>query len=135
MRERITTAGIALDDGRVLVARRIKEGAIGGKWEFPGGKNREGESPPDTLRREWLEELSLAIETGDEIFATDFVNNDVLYHLKAYEIRKVSGDVSLSVHSCVRWVSADELRKLDLAPSDRKISEYLLDRDIVRECR
>lgn len=133
MKERVTTAGIALRDGQVLVAKRIEEGAIGGRWEFPGGKNRPGETPAETLRREWLEELSLTVETGEELFGTDFVNNDVLYHLKAFEIRGISGEMSLSVHSDVRWASAADLRKLDLAPSDRKISEYLLDGNIVRE--
>ena len=133
MTERITTAGIALKDGRVLVAKRIEEGAIGGKWEFPGGKNRHGESVADTLGREWAEELSANIETGEELYCCDFTNNGVLYHLKALSVTLQEERFSLSVHSETRWVGAEELSGLDLAPSDRKISEYLIAHNIVRE--
>ena len=135
MTERITTAGIALEDGRVLVAKRIQEGVIGGKWEFPGGKNRWGESPEETLKREWREELSLEIEAEEELFTTDFINNGVLYHLKAFRVRLLTKEARLSVHSALRWVDAKELGRLDLAGSDRKISDYLVDGNIVRECR
>ena len=133
MTERITTAGIALRDGRVLVARRIEEGAIGGKWEFPGGKHRWGESPADTLCREWKEELGAEIEPGEEFFSFDFENKDVLYHLKAFYVTLLADSLTLSVHSETRWAGAEELRALDFARSDRKISEYLLERNIVRD--
>ena len=48
MEERVTTAGIALNCGHVLIAKREKGGALSGKWEFPGGKNRYGESEEET---------------------------------------------------------------------------------------
>jgi ADP-ribose pyrophosphatase YjhB (NUDIX family) len=52
-RERITTSGICFDaTGRVLIAKREDKGSIGGKWEFPGGKNRDqiGETISETLQ-------------------------------------------------------------------------------------
>ena len=75
MEERITTAGIAIKDGKVLIAHRIPGGSLSGKWEFPGGKNRYGESVADTLIREWDEELGVGIEVGEEVLAFDFTNN------------------------------------------------------------
>ena len=57
MHERVTTAGIALKDGKVLVAHRVKGGSLSEKWEFPGGKQRWGESDEMTLKREYMEEL------------------------------------------------------------------------------
>ena len=81
MVERITTAGIAIKDGKVFVAHRIEGGALSGMWEFPGGKNRYGESEEDTLRREYLEELGIDIEVGELFTSFDFTNKDKLYHL------------------------------------------------------
>ena len=131
MNERVTTAGVALKDGKVLVARRIDGGAAGGKWEFPGGKQRYGETVQETLRREWMEEFSADIETGDEIFSSEFTNADTLYHLKCLLVTLLSPSLSLSVHTEVKWVGKTELLSLDFVPSDREISRYLVSADVV----
>ena len=126
MTERITTAGVAVENGRVFVARREDEGVLASKWEFPGGKNREGESEADTLRREYLEELSIPVDVGDLLLSFDFTNGDKLYHLRCYAVTHLSHGYSLSVHTEVRWVSPDELMLLEMAPSDGKIREMVL---------
>ena len=125
MEERITTAGIAIKDGKVLIAHRIPGGSLSGKWEFPGGKNRYGESVADTLRREWLEELGVDIEAGDEILSFDFANNDKLYHLKCCLVYPGSDSFSLSVHTEIAYASKGDLLSYDFGPSDRKIAEYI----------
>ena len=115
MEERITTAGIAIKDGKVLIAHRIHGGSLSGKWEFPGGKNRYGESVADTLIREWDEELG----------AFDFTNNGKLYHLKCCLVHPLSDTFSLSVHTGTAYVPKEELLGYDFGPSDRKIAEYI----------
>ena len=126
MTERITTAGVAVENGRVFVARREDEGVLASKWEFPGGKNREGESEADTLRREYLEELSIPVDVGNLLLSFDFTNGDKLYHLRCYAVTHLSHGYSLSVHTEVRWVSPEELMLLEMAPSDGKIREMVL---------
>jgi mutator protein MutT len=50
--------GAAIARGETcLVARRGPSMSLAGKWEFPGGKVEVGESAPDALAREILEEL------------------------------------------------------------------------------
>ncbi len=125
--ERITTAGILLKDDRYLVAKREDKGSIGGLWEFPGGKNRWGESEEETLKREFQEELALDIEVGSLLHTHDFVNKGTLYHQKAYMITCNAGQVPrLSVHTSYRWVTKEELSRLEFAPSDQKIIASLL---------
>ena len=126
MTERVTTAGVAVENGRVFVARREDEGVLASKWEFPGGKNREGESEADTLRREYLEELSIPVDVGNLLLSFDFTNGDKLYHLRCYAVTHLSHGYSLSVHTEVRWVSPEELMLLEMAPSDGKIREMVL---------
>ncbi len=121
MEERVTTAGIAIRQGQVLVARREKGGALSGKWEFPGGKQRWGESDSDTLRREYMEELGLEIEVGELIGTTDFVNHDTLYHLHAHLITIKDGEMHLTVHTALQWVDGETLLSLDMGPSDSEI--------------
>jgi mutator protein MutT len=127
--ERITTAGVLVKNNTYFVAKRDKGGSIGGLWEFPGGKNRWGETEGETLRREYQEELGLEVEVGPLLHTHDFVNKGTLYHLKAYLITaKDFSDLTLSVHTSYKWVDKEELADLDFAPSDRMIVETILAR-------
>lgn len=127
MKHRITTCGILRDQqGRYLVGLREKGGAIGGLWEFPGGKNRWGESVADTLKREWMEELGVSIDVGEELASHDFVNKETLYHLSAHAVSlPEGGQFRLSVHSKLAWVTKEEMAAMPFAPSDRAIIAQL----------
>lgn len=57
-------AGILARGDQVLICRRRKEGAFPLKWEFPGGKLQDGESPEAALIRELAEELGIALAEG-----------------------------------------------------------------------
>ena len=54
-------AAVIRQGQEVLLCQR-KEGALAGKWEFPGGKLENGESPEECLVREIEEELGIQIE-------------------------------------------------------------------------
>lgn len=126
MNERITTAGIVIKGHLILVAQRQTEGSVNnGLWEFPGGKNRYGESEEDTLRREFLEELGVGIRVSDFLTSVDFINNGTLYHLKTYRVELENEDFRLCVHSQVKYLSVEDISRLPLVDSDRKILEFL----------
>ena len=50
-------AAVIRQDEVLLCQRR--EGALAGKWEFPGGKLEDGETPEQCLVREIQEELGI----------------------------------------------------------------------------
>jgi mutator protein MutT len=126
MENRITTAGVLIIDGRFLIAKRIESGSIGGMWDFVGGKNRWGESEEETLKREFLEELDLAIEVEGLIHSHFFINKETRYHLKAYLVHLSSPfKPRLTVHTELRWVSLNELKEYAMAPSDQEIVSTL----------
>ncbi|MBG0766991.1 (deoxy)nucleoside triphosphate pyrophosphohydrolase [Sphaerochaeta halotolerans] len=127
MQERITTAGILIQNGKYLVAKREEKGSIGGLWEFPGGKNRYTETEEETLKREFQEELGLSISVGPLIHTHDFTNKDTRYHLKAYLVSApMIEHLDLLVHSEFRWVALEDLSSYDFAPSDQEIVKTLL---------
>ncbi len=121
MTERNTTAGVLIKDNKVFVAKREKGGALSEMWEFPGGKNRYGETLEETLKREYSEELGIDIAVKREICQTDFINKDTHYTLHAFLIDADLSDVSLSVHTETRFVTRSELEALTMGPSDSTI--------------
>lgn len=124
---RVTTCGICIRDGKVLVGKRIKEGEIGGLWEFPGGKNRWHETVADTLKREWLEELGVHVTVGNALGTTDFVHKGTHFTLVACEVSFPEDEKPvLSVQTELKFVTLDELKGLAMAPSDQAIRSILL---------
>ncbi|MDR1929373.1 MAG: (deoxy)nucleoside triphosphate pyrophosphohydrolase [Treponema sp.] len=118
-KQRSSVAGIAVSGGKVFTARRREGGDLGGKWEFPGGKVRQGETDEEALVREYGEELSVPVEVGSPVSQVPFEHRDTHFTLRAYRVKFLSGDFSFRQHSEYRWVTAEELEGLDFAESDK----------------
>ena len=61
----------------------------------------------------------------------DFVNNDTLYHLKAYRVSLLDNSFRLSVHSEIKYVSKEELLTLEMVPSDLMLINKLIGKGII----
>lgn len=56
------------DNGfKVWTQVREEEGALYGKWEFPGGKIEAGESPEEACRREVHEEVGIVLQSAEKL--------------------------------------------------------------------
>jgi len=84
-----------------------------------------GETPQETLKREYLEEFSVEIIVGDFICSSTFDNRDAHYRLEAYEIQLISESFVLHEHQMVRWIRLKDLKHLPMAQSDRSILHHL----------
>jgi 8-oxo-dGTP diphosphatase len=117
-----SVAAILVKDGKVFTARRGPGGALGGKWEFPGGKVEPGESDEAALVRELDEELGARVRVGELLAEEDFAHRGAKRILSAYlvELEPDSGIVPAE-HVELRWSSPGELAGLDLVDSDRKL--------------
>jgi 8-oxo-dGTP diphosphatase len=120
-------AGLILDEAGSLLACRRPEGKhLGGKWEFPGGKVEDGESPAAALVRELEEELGVTVETGRALTPVvwDYGRGPIRLH--PFVCRIVAGELHPHEHSEIRWCSSDQLTALDWAAADVPIlAEWL----------
>jgi 8-oxo-dGTP diphosphatase len=94
---------------------------MGGKWEFPGGKVEEGESDEEALIREYYEEFGVPIRIGALLGTASFEHHGFIRILNAYRIYFASRSFNLTEHTEWRWVSPEEIEKLDFVESDLKL--------------
>ena len=59
--------GVVFKDHRVLITRRKPEGLLGGLWEFPGGKIKNGEKAETACIREIKEEVNLLVKVDSHL--------------------------------------------------------------------
>ena len=95
------------------------------KWEFPGGKIDEGESPEECLKRELNEELGIEVSVGQPLTATIHQYPSFSVTLYPFICEIISGEITLHEHSAMVWLAAEELNTLDWAEADAPvIGEY-----------
>ena len=102
--------GVVLDgDGRVLIDQRLNEGLLGGLWEFPGGKQEEGEAITATIARELAEELAIAVEVGEELIVVEHAYSHKRLRFVVHLCRWIAGEPQPLASQQVRWVAPAEL--------------------------
>jgi mutator protein MutT len=124
--KRIGVAVIWNDASQILIDRRKAGGAMGGLWEFPGGKIEAGETEIDCIRREIKEELDIEITVGDLLI-------EITHDYPTFQ-------VTLIVHHChyrsgtpqpiecdeIRWVEPQELWQYEFPGANVRIIEAIL---------
>jgi A/G-specific adenine glycosylase len=116
------TAAVIGRDGTVLIAQRPEKGLLGGLWEFPGGKLQEGESLPEGLKREIMEELAVEVEIGAELGIYRHAYTHFRVTLHAFECRLERGEPRALEASDIKWVSLPDLIAYPMGKIDRQIA-------------
>ena len=108
-----------LQDGKCLVAQRGPGSSLAGKWEFPGGKPEEGETPEAALARELFEELGVVTIIGEWVGRGESQVGTANIVLDVYLAEvKNGGDLHANEHSELRWVDVRGLAELDWPDAD-----------------
>ena len=123
--KKVTAAIITDSNNKILIAQRSKEDKLSLKWEFPGGKIKEGETPEECLKREIREELCLDIEVVKFYEKSIYHYDSGSIELLAYYAKVLKGTTKLLVHNDIKWVDITEITKYDFAPADIPIVEKL----------
>ncbi|MDZ8028646.1 MAG: 8-oxo-dGTP diphosphatase MutT [Nostoc sp. ChiQUE01a] len=121
----IGVAVIWNDEKQILIDRRRPEGAMGGLWEFPGGKIEPGETIQECIQREIYEELAIAIEVGEHLITIDHTYTDLRVTLTVHQCRHVTGVPQPLECDEIRWVSLEELEKFSFPKANIQIIDAL----------
>jgi len=119
------TAAILVHNDRILIAQRKGTDDLSGKWEFPGGKIENNESPQQCLIREMQEEFGIDAVVGDFFGESIYHYDTGAVQLLAYHTFWEGGSFSLNAHAAVRWVSLNQLQDFEFAPADIPLVEKL----------
>ena len=96
-------------------------GDFKGQWEFPGGKVEPGETPQQALVREILEELATEIRVGDQIGTIKYDYPDFHLSMDCFWCEVIKGDLVLLEALDARWLTRDELDRVEWLPADREL--------------
>jgi 8-oxo-dGTP diphosphatase len=125
---KLVVAGLVVDErGLVLITQRRADQALGGLWEFPGGKIESGEAPAHALHRELVEELGAAVDVGQvwDVLHHEYPTFELL--MIVYRCRLRAGETARAVEVAdLRWVPASELPGHDILPADRPLVDRLV---------
>jgi 8-oxo-dGTP diphosphatase len=133
-RRTLVVAGLVVgDDGRILITQRRPDQALGGKWEFPGGKVEPGEAPVAALARELAEEIGVTVAVGriwDVLFhaypAFDLVMLVYVCRIITSSPGRAGGDMPRAVEVAdLAWVAPHDLAGWDILAADRPLVERL----------
>jgi 8-oxo-dGTP diphosphatase len=121
----VSTAAIILRGSKVLLAQRMPTGSMASRWEFPGGKVEEGETPEEALERELQEEFGVNVQVQELLCTTEFTHKNTPFTLLAFRVELEQDPSILNAHTQIGWFELDAIQQLHLADSDRSLFENL----------
>ncbi len=108
-----------------MIALRPEEAMLGGLWEFPGGKQKEDESIPQTIERELEEELGVKVKPYRELMTLKHTYSHFSIDLHAWMCKLVSGSPKPKASQKICWVNRDELEKYPFPKANKILTERL----------
>lgn len=128
----VTCAVIRNEENEILVVQRSEKSDHPFKWEFPGGKLKDGETEEECIIREIREELSIDIVICRRMAWTEYDYGHKLLRLIPFVCDTLDELPLLSEHISFRWVNPSDLKNVDFSEADILVAEdYLKDSDLV----
>ena len=113
--------GVLVWDKKVLLVQRAGGRFWGGFWDVPGGAVEAGESTPQAVEREFLEETGIAVKAVHELARqtnVDVEGEPVRYFTVTYLVRSQEEEFPQVVlgpeHIAYEWVDTDAVSHPDV---------------------
>ena len=99
-----------LNEGKVLLQKKSQGLFGGGKWNGPGGKIEDGETPEESAIREMREETGLVVKELQNIGILNFSNKDEKpFVVHVFISNNFSGDVTKNEEGELRWFDVESV--------------------------
>lgn len=111
----VVAAVIERADRRLLIGQRRRRDSSPLKWEFPGGKMEDGETPEAALGRELREELNATLEKCLEIGRVrhKYAEKDEELEIRFFAAQIAEKELQVRAFETVIWVLPKELGNYD----------------------
>lgn len=123
----VVAAVIERADRRFLIGQRRKDDTSPLKWEFPGGKVRDGEAFETALARELREELGVTLTKSRAIASVRHqyaaAPDELEIHFFAAQITEP--EVQPLTFEQIKWVLPKELGQYDFLAANRELIAHL----------
>lgn len=119
---RVTCAIIRNEDNEILVVQRGENTDHPFKWEFPGGKLRDGETDEECIIREIGEELSMDVIICSRLepFVHDYGQKKIT--LIPFICDTLDELPELTEHEDFKWIPAEDLASVDFCEADLPVA-------------
>jgi 8-oxo-dGTP diphosphatase len=98
---------------QILIDKRKPGGAMGGLWEFPGGKIESGETVAECIVREINEELGIEITVGEHLISIEHTYPTFHITLIVHNCQYIGGTPQPIESDEIRWVEVSELHQYE----------------------
>ena len=124
-------AAIIKKDDKIFVTQR-GYGEFKDKWEFPGGKIELNETKEEALKREIKEELKASIMIDEFIGAIQYEYEKFNLIMHNFLCRLENNEFTLLEHEAAKFVSINELDKIDFLPADILVINILKSKNNIK---
>lgn len=120
------TCGIIMSQNKVLITQRPSHKTLPLKWEFPGGKIEDNETPELCIVRELKEELSIDFLIREKLSTVVHDYGHIIVEMIPFLGITSSSKIILFEHLALEWVLPEQLLSFDLAPADIPIVKEII---------
>jgi len=123
----VVAAVIERSDRRLLIGQRRKHDSSPLKWEFPGGKLREGESPQAALARELQEELGVTLVKSVELGRVrhQYAGTPDELEIRFFAAAIAESELQPRTFEQIAWALPKELGNYDFLAANRQLIAQL----------
>ncbi len=126
---------VIVRNGMILATCRGANVSHAGRWEFPGGKPKEGESADKCVVRRVNEELGLEIAIRDTIEPYEVVSRENKHFvMHPFIVEMTDGHIRLENHDRAEWFLPIQLMQLAWPPTNTPIIDEIVQRIITKGC-
>lgn len=115
-------AAVIIEKNKVFATQR-GYGEYKDRWEFPGGKIEEKETPEDALKREILEELETVIEVKEKLKTIEYDYPTFHISMNCYLCSILNGSLILKEHEDAKWLTKEDLYSVNWLDADLEVLE------------